>query len=65
MNYTDYICGISEESMHNDACLSCLFAGPLFFWIILKMGLYVSHGKTNRIMRTLTSKYTDKVKILR
>ena len=40
-------------TMNNDVYFFCLFAGPLLFWIILKMDIHVAHAKTMRIMSTL------------
>ncbi|MBR6091167.1 MAG: hypothetical protein IKP86_14610 [Anaerolineaceae bacterium] len=40
-------------TMNNDVYFSCLLAGPLLFWIILKMDIHVPHAKTLRIMSTL------------
>ena len=40
-------------TMNNDVYLSCLLAGPLLFWIILKMDIHVSHAKMMRVMSTL------------
>ncbi len=38
---------------HNDVYLMCLAAGPLFFWIILKLEIHTAHAKTMRCMSTL------------
>ena len=40
-------------TMINDVYLFCLLAGPLFFWIILKMDVHIPHAKTMRCMSTL------------
>lgn len=40
-------------TMNNDVYLFCLLAGPLFFWLILKMDIHVPHAKTLRCMSTL------------
>ena len=38
---------------HNDVYLMCLSAVPLFFWIILKLDVQITHAKTMRCMSTL------------
>ena len=40
-------------TMNNDVYISCLLAGPLFFWIILKLDIHIPHAKTMRCMSTL------------
>ena len=40
-------------TMNNDVYLCCLFAGPLFFWLVLKLDIHVPHAKTLRCMSTL------------
>ena len=40
-------------TMNNDVYLCCLLAGPLFFWLVLKLDIHVPHAKTLRCMSTL------------
>ena len=40
-------------TMNNDVYFFCLAAGPLFFWLILKMDIHVPYAKTMRSMSTL------------
>lgn len=40
-------------TMHNDVYVFCLLAGPLLFWLILKMDIHVTQAKTMRVMSTL------------
>jgi hypothetical protein len=40
-------------TMNNDVYLSCLLAGPLFFWLVLKMDIHIPHARTMRCMSTL------------
>ena len=48
-----WLCDRGLFTMNNDVYFFCLFAGPLLFWIILKMDIHVAHAKTMRIMSTL------------
>lgn len=40
-------------TMNNDVYFFCLLAGPLFFWLVLKLDIHLSHAKTLRCMSTL------------